>query len=205
MRIDSRDCRWNIFSAKSRAFAAQKTHVIARKIVAPMRDDDARRAPHRDAHFLLLRAPLPTKHKAHSPARRVPIVTVTAGAFTRDAALVAIGAACGAVARFGVSSMIPSRTVPAVVFPWATLAVNLVGSFAIGLLMLPTPASHPMRLLMVVGFLGGLTTLSTYSLETITLLRSGAMGLALANVIANGLVGPLMAVSGGLLRGRLWP
>ena len=88
----------------------------------------------------------------------------------RDALLVALGGASGSVLRWALSSWIarlhePSR------FPWGTLAVNLLGSFAIGALLtlafergaLPTP----FRLLLVTGVLGGFTTFSAFSLDAV--------------------------------------
>lgn len=114
----------------------------------------------------------------------------------RDVGLVAAGGIVGALLRFGVSTWIPTKT-----FPWATLLVNLGGAFLIGLLMLPAPAEHSTRLLVVVGFLGAFTTLSTYSFETVDLWRAGKEGLAVANVAANGLGGPLLALVGWKLKG----
>jgi CrcB protein len=110
--------------------------------------------------------------------------------------LVSAGAIAGALLRFGVSTWIPTKT-----FPWATLLVNLGGAFAIGLLMLPEPAEHATRLLLVVGFLGAFTTLSTYSFETVDLWRSGHIRLAWANMAANGVGGPVMAVLGWKIKG----
>jgi CrcB protein len=110
--------------------------------------------------------------------------------------LVSLGAVVGALLRFGASVLIPSPSFPFVTFPWATLLVNLVGAFLIGLVMLPAGAGHEVRLLVVVGFLGAFTTLSTYSLETVDLWRSGHQSLAFANIAANGLGGPLLAVAG---------
>lgn len=104
-------------------------------------------------------------------------------------ALVSVGSVAGALLRFGASTWIPTRD-----FPWATLLVNLGGAFLIGLVMLPQPAEHATRLWFVVGFLGALTTLSTYSFETIDLWRTGRAGMAFANVVANGIGGPLMVV-----------
>jgi len=112
-----------------------------------------------------------------------------------DAGLVAVGAILGALVRFGVSTWLPTKS-----FPWATLTVNLAGAFAIGLVMLPAPAEHPTRLFVVVGFLGALTTLSTYSYETVDLWRSGRTSLALANVLANGVGGPFLALAGWKLK-----
>jgi len=109
----------------------------------------------------------------------------------RDIALVAVGGALGCLARFAVSSAWPRTG-----FPWHTLAVNLAGSFALGALFLDHGMEHPARLAVAVGFLGGFTTLSTYSAETIDLWRSGSAGQATANVVANGLGGPLLALAG---------
>ncbi|MES2154510.1 MAG: fluoride efflux transporter CrcB [bacterium] len=110
--------------------------------------------------------------------------------------LVAAGAIVGALLRFGVSALVPSKTFPFATFPWATLAVNLAGAFAIGLLVLPSGVDHDVKMLVVVGFLGAFTTLSTYSVETVDLWRTSHRDLAVANMLANGLGGPLMAVAG---------
>ena len=97
----------------------------------------------------------------------------------------------GALARFAVSTALPRTG-----FPWHTLVVNLAGSFALGALFLDHGMEHPWRLAVAVGFLGGFTTLSTYSAETIDLWRHGHASSATANVVANGLGGPLMALAG---------
>lgn len=109
----------------------------------------------------------------------------------RGIALVALGGALGCVARYGLSAAIATKG-----FPWATLAVNLVGSLAIGYLVLDHGLDHDARLFAVVGFLGGFTTLSTFSAESIELVRSGHLALALGNVVANGVGGPLAAFVG---------
>lgn len=109
----------------------------------------------------------------------------------KDVALVALGGALGAVARFGVSSALPR-----LLFPWHTLAVNLAGSFLLGLVFLDHGMEHPTRLWFAVGFLGAFTTLSTYSVETIDLWRTGRPGLAAINALANGIGGPLLALLG---------
>ncbi|MEA3136667.1 MAG: fluoride exporter [Thermoplasmata archaeon] len=114
-----------------------------------------------------------------------------AGVPWRDVALVAAGGALGCVARFAVSSAWPR-----VGFPWHTLAVNLAGSFILGALFLDHGMEHSWRLAVAVGFLGGFTTMSTYSAETVDLWRSGQVGQALANAVANGAGGPLLALAG---------
>ena len=75
-------------------------------------------------------------------------------------------------------------------FPWGTLTVNVVGSFVIGVLFVVLTERAPSgaeawRALLVVGFLGALTTFSAFSIETVTLLQSGQAARALANVLAN--------------------
>lgn len=109
----------------------------------------------------------------------------------RDVALVAAGGALGCLARFGVSSALPRLA-----FPWHTLLVNLVGAFALGYFFLDHGMEHQARLAVAVGFLGGFTTLSTYSVETVALWREHHVALAVTNVVANGVGGPLMAVAG---------
>lgn len=108
----------------------------------------------------------------------------------KAAGLVAIGGAVGAFARFAVSSAAPSTA-----FPWPTLLVNLLGAFLLGAFFLD-PADGPGRALLAIGFLGAFTTLSTYSVETIQLWRAGDAGLAVLNMVANGLGGPLFALAG---------
>jgi len=72
-------------------------------------------------------------------------------------------------------------------FPWGTFAVNALGSFLIGFLFVymveRSAASELWRLALTVGMLGALTTFSTYSLESLRLLQSGAVALALANAL----------------------
>ena|SRR5918993_76271 len=97
--------------------------------------------------------------------------------------LVGLGGALGSMARYGIALAIPSS-----VFPYATLVVNVIGCFCIGMAM-PAAAriealSPELRLLIGVGFLGGFTTFSAFGNETVALLRSGGE-LALLNVAVN--------------------
>ncbi len=98
--------------------------------------------------------------------------------------LVFLGGGAGSLVRYGASLAMPSPG-----FPVATLAVNVAGCLAAGVALarlVPVhPADHPARLLLVAGFLGGLTTFSAFGLETISLLRDGRTGLAMLNVAAN--------------------
>ena len=113
----------------------------------------------------------------------------------RGLALVALGGALGAAARYGTSLAFASVT-KAFPFPWATLAVNLLGSLLIGALLLDHGMEHAPRLFVVVGILGGFTTMSTYSFESVDLWRTSHVGMAVANVLANGVGGPLCALLG---------
>jgi len=100
--------------------------------------------------------------------------------------LVGAGGAIGAMARFGVTSLV-GRLWPSG-FPLATLIVNIVGSFAMGLLIgwlartLP-PWQNEARLFIAVGLLGGFTTFSAFSLDTITLIERGAVAQAALYVL----------------------
>ena len=103
----------------------------------------------------------------------------------REAMFVASGGAIGSVLRYGVSLLLAS--------PWGTLAVNVVGCFAIGV---ASELVGPTRLLLVTGILGGFTTFSAFGNETFAFLRAGDTRGAALNVVANVLLG-LLAVALG--------
>ncbi|MCJ8520599.1 CrcB protein [Pseudorhizobium tarimense] len=117
--------------------------------------------------------------------------------------LVAAGGATGSVLRYLVGLWSLRSLGPT--FPWGTMIVNVVGSFAIGLLAELVArrlnASAEMRLLLVTGFLGGFTTFSAFSLDALTLFERGAAGTAVAYVLGSVVIS-LMAVVGGLALGR---
>jgi len=102
---------------------------------------------------------------------------------------VALGGALGSVARYACSGA-AVRWLGAG-FPYGTLFVNMSGSFAIGLLAaLAATDGRPSlgtdaRAFLLVGVLGGFTTFSSFSLETLSLARSGALGPAALNVVAS--------------------
>lgn len=116
--------------------------------------------------------------------------------------MIALGGAAGAVARYLVDGWLAQR---AGAFPWGTLAVNVSGSFLLGLLfalaiergVLPREVRAPL----MIGFLGAYTTFSTLALETWRLWEDGAGGLALVNLAASALLG-VAAVVLGLAIGR---
>lgn len=99
---------------------------------------------------------------------------------------VALGGAAGSVCRYLVS-LLAIATLGAG-FPWGTLAVNVLGSAAIGVAF-AAGLEGPGRLLLVTGFLGGFTTFSAFSLETATLFERspGLAALYVAGSIALGL------------------
>ena len=98
---------------------------------------------------------------------------------------IAAGGAVGAVLRWLLAGFVQRLAGGA--FPWGTFAVNALGSFLIGFLFVymveRSAASELWRLALTVGLMGALTTFSTYSLESLRLLQSGAVGLAMANVL----------------------
>jgi len=99
---------------------------------------------------------------------------------------VALGSAVGAVARYLCS--IGLLQLAGGGFPWGTLAVNVLGSFLIGLFATLTGPGGRLRAgavqwqFVVTGFCGGFTTFSVFSLETLLLLQGGALGLAALNL-----------------------
>ena len=95
--------------------------------------------------------------------------------------LVAVGGAAGAVLRVYLSETIPSSG-----FPWATLSVNLVGSLLLGAITaaaLTNVVDEATALMLGAGFLGAFTTMSTFSVETITLVDEGRWSAAGAYVV----------------------
>jgi len=99
---------------------------------------------------------------------------------------IAIGGALGSVARYACSEL--SVHLFGAAFPWGTLAVNVLGSFVIGLFASFTgpggawAAPLDARLFVTVGICGGFTTFSSFSLQTLAMFRSGDTGLAIANI-----------------------
>ncbi|WP_425955712.1 fluoride efflux transporter CrcB [Xylanimonas sp. McL0601] len=115
--------------------------------------------------------------------------------------LVAVGGGLGAVARFWLADTIRTRRTTAM--PRGTIAVNVLGSFTIGLitgLVLTVGADgglEPWRLFLATGICGGFTTFSTATVESVTLARGGQLWRALANTLGT-LVVTVLAVAGGL-------
>ena len=114
-------------------------------------------------------------------------------------ALIALAGAAGAVARYRIGVAIGVRS-----FPWATLSVNVVGSFALALLVAGPAAarwSPTTTTALAVGLIGAFTTFSTFGYETFTLLRTGREHLALGYVLLS-LLGGVGATALGYVVGR---
>lgn len=89
--------------------------------------------------------------------------------------IIGLGGFLGSIARFGLASVIQTRTES--LFPYGTLAVNIIGCFVIGLLMTlfqeRVTVGPNLRLFLVIGLLGGFTTFSSFSYDTFAMLKSG--------------------------------
>jgi fluoride exporter len=112
-------------------------------------------------------------------------------------ALLALGGAAGAVARYVVAGWVYQRTGAG--FPWGTLAVNLIGSFLLGAVLTGLTTSGwqvQLGALLAVGFLGDFTTFSTFSYETVMLARDRQWTRALSYVLASTALAVLAVVAG---------
>ena len=116
-------------------------------------------------------------------------------------ALIAVAGAAGALTRYAVASAVGVRA-----FPWATLAINITGSFLLGLLLafgIEREWSDDTVVPLAVGFLGAYTTFSTFSYETFTLMRTDRVPLAMVYVAVSVVVGVLAAGAGYVLARKL--
>ena len=119
---------------------------------------------------------------------------------------IAIGGATGAVARHLVANWVYELWDGKL--PMGTLLVNMMGSFAIGIvyvLLVEREVLHPdWRGVVMVGFLGAFTTFSTFSLETISLIEAGHMAHAAAYMLGSALVCVIMAGAAIQLSRAIW-
>ena len=125
---------------------------------------------------------------------------------------VAAGGALGATARYGAAlatqTLIPAEHALAG-FPVATMFVNVLGCFVIGFashffMQNEFPGSGTWKLFCITGALGGFTTFSTFSLESIDLIQSGATGLGLVYIAASLAFCLIGVVAGRLLAQMIW-
>lgn len=117
-------------------------------------------------------------------------------------ALLSLGGALGVNARYWLGVWVERKV--GAQFPWGTFAINVSGSFAIGLiatLIAAAEGRHPWRLLLVTGFLGGYTTFSSYVFEALGLWERGAAGRSAVYAFGS-LAAGLAAVVLGVALGR---
>ena len=122
--------------------------------------------------------------------------------------LVCAGGFIGTGARYGLNGVVARRF--GETFPVGTLVVNILGSFAIGLIFVATGSdsrlivSPTARQFLIAGILGGFTTFSSFSLQTLSLIRSGEAGAAFVNIALSVGVCLLAAWGGESLAQKVW-
>ena len=116
----------------------------------------------------------------------------------KNTALVALGGAVGSVLRYWLGGWVASKFGAPI---WGTLFVNVTGSFLIGMLDGVFSSSPYIRLLLMIGVMGGYTTFSSFSLQTLDLINRVDITLALVNV-ASSVILCLVGVWLGFLAGR---
>jgi len=118
--------------------------------------------------------------------------------------LVVIGGGTGALARYVAASAIMTRFGGK--FPLGTLVINVTGSFLIGFLMTILTERFNLdpnwRLLLVVGFLGGYTTFSSFEWETYSSVREGGLWTGMLNVVSSVMLGYAAVTLGSMLARR---
>ena len=117
--------------------------------------------------------------------------------------MVGVGGCVGSILRYWLGSYIGGRM--GTRFPYGTLVINVTGSFLIGLIFAVLTArtdwSPNWRYLILIGFIGGYTTFSSFEFETLRTVQDGQFGLALLYIAASVIVG-FIAVWGGVMAGR---
>lgn len=112
--------------------------------------------------------------------------------------LIGVAGLVGTLCRYWLSGVVARQY--GETFPWGTMVVNLVGCFLAGVVFNVAEErfllSPTLRTMLLIGFLGGFTTFSSYGLQTFTLLRDGEFGLATLNVAASNGLGLLMVWTG---------
>jgi CrcB protein len=111
--------------------------------------------------------------------------------------LVGIGGVGGVLARFGIGRLTAHHST----LVWSTVGINIAGSFLLGLLAASGWFSRDVREGIGVGFLGGFTTFSTFSVQAVIEVDAGRPGRAFAYVAAS-VVGGLVAAAAGYMLGR---
>ena len=121
--------------------------------------------------------------------------------------VVAVGGALGTMARYGVSGLVANQF--GETFPWGTLIINVAGSFIIGFFWTLTApdgrvfASASTRQFVMTGFCGGFTTFSSFSLQTLNLMRDGEWLYAGGNIVGSVTLCMIFVWLGSLAAGAL--
>ena len=110
--------------------------------------------------------------------------------------LVGVGGVVGVLARYALGTAVPGNALP-----WLTVGINIVGSFLLGLLVAEQRFSRDMHEGLGVGFLGGFTTFSTFSVQAVLEVEGGRPETAVIYVLAS-VLGGLAAAAAGYALGR---
>ena len=112
--------------------------------------------------------------------------------------LIGVAGLIGTLLRYWLSGFVTRQS--GETFPWGTLAVNVVGCLIAGAVFYLAEEraffDPTLRTVILIGLLGGFTTFSSYGLQTFTLLRDGAFGLATLNLVISNVLGVLMVWAG---------
>jgi len=125
------------------------------------------------------------------------------GAMIQTLIQVAIGGALGASARYMTNVAVMRLIGPG--FPWGTVAVNIVGSFLMGVIVVVLAHREGMRLapFLMTGLLGGFTTFSAFSLDALTIWERGQIGVA-ASYVLGSVIFSLAGIVAGMAAARVY-
>ena len=122
--------------------------------------------------------------------------------------MICVGGFLGTGARYGLNGWVAHRF--GETFPWGTLSVNVAGSCAVGVLYFvcgpdsPVIVSATTRQFLLAGILGGFTTFSSFSIQTLNLLKDGQVVAVGGNVVGSVLLGLFAAFAGDVLARTIW-
>jgi CrcB protein len=118
---------------------------------------------------------------------------------------IAVGGTVGCWARYGMTNLV--QTIYGRDFPYATMSINLLGSLLMGFLFIETlerlPTSPELRTGILTGFLGGFTTFSTFSMESVLLVEEGYVLRAVLYMVLSTTLGFIAAFGGAYLARNL--